>query len=70
MSIIQRQDVSYLFSNMGSKSGSNNLMDCSWLSDYASIKNGSYSKLVKAYYSKIDSEDSSSKTEDKSDKLQ
>lgn len=69
MSIIQRQDVSYLFSNMGSKSGSTNLMDCSWLSDYASIKSGSYSKLVKAYYSKINSDDSTSKTEDKSDKM-
>lgn len=69
MSTIQRQDVSYLFSNMGSKSGSTNLMDCSWLSDYASIKSGSYSKLVKAYYSKIDSDGSSTKTEDKSDKM-
>lgn len=71
MSTIQRQDVSYLFSNTGSKSGSANFMDCSWLSDYASIKSGSYSKLVKAYYSKMNSDSSSSKTEEtnNSDKL-
>lgn len=71
MSIIARQDVSYLFSNFGSKSNSTSFFDYSWLSDYASIKSGSYSKVVKAYYSKLESEESSSKADssDKSDKL-
>lgn len=66
MSIIQRQDVSYLFSNLGStSSSSSSFFNYSWLSDYASIKSGSYSKLVKAYYSEMDSSDSTSKTESK-----
>lgn len=39
------QDYSYLFQNLSG--GSENL---NFLSDYASIKNGSYSKLMKAYY--------------------
>ena len=66
MGIIPRQDVSYLFSNMGSSS--NNIMDCSWLSDYASIKNGSYSKLVKAYYSKDDTDSKTVNEANKNDK--
>lgn len=33
---------------------------CSLLSDYASIKNGSYAKLVKAYYASLAEEDDSS----------
>lgn len=49
INIQPRADVSYLFSGMStgtsSVSGGNN-----WLSDYASIKNGSYGKLMKAYY--------------------
>ncbi len=40
------QDYSYLFQNL-SGSGMGNL---NFLSDYASIKNGSYGKLMKAYY--------------------
>ncbi|MBQ6814386.1 MAG: flagellar filament capping protein FliD [Lachnospiraceae bacterium] len=64
MSIIQRQDVSYLFSGLGSRSNTSNLFDYSLLSDYASIKSGSYSKLVKAYYSKMGNEDKTTKTDD------
>lgn len=40
------QDYSYLFQSLSS-SGTTNL---SFLSDYASIKNGSYAKLMKSYY--------------------
>lgn len=45
---IQRSDMSFLFSGLsagGVGGGSSN-----WLSDYASIKNGSYGKLMRAYY--------------------
>ena len=43
------QNYSYLFQNLNSNStGSTNL---NFLSDYMSIKNGSYGKLLKAYYS-------------------
>ena len=42
-------NVSSLFSNLNSKSSSFNLMD------YAQIKNGSYGKLMKAYYSEQNS---------------
>lgn len=38
-----KNDYSYLFSGTGSSSGN-------WLADYTSIKNGSYGKLMKAYY--------------------
>ena len=42
-----KPDYSYLFQSMtGGNSASLN-----FLSDYASIKNGSYGKLMKAYYS-------------------
>lgn len=44
-------DYSYLFSGMSSSSGSSSLGNLNFLSDYASIKNGSYAKLMKAYYS-------------------
>lgn len=48
ISINARNDYSFLFSGLGSGtagSGSSN-----FLSDYMSIKNGSYAKLMKAYY--------------------
>jgi hypothetical protein len=49
INIQAKSDVSYLFSSLGSSSSSNSLSN--FLSDYASIKNGSYAKLMKAYYS-------------------
>lgn len=42
------QDNSYLFQNLPSSNGGT--ANLNFLSDYASIKNGSYSKLMKAYY--------------------
>lgn len=44
-------DYSSLFSSLGSSSGN-------WLADYATIKNGSYAKLMKAYYSEAKSSSS------------
>lgn len=41
------QDNSYLFQSLSSGGGMGNL---NFLSDYASIKNGSYGKLMKTYY--------------------
>lgn len=51
MRIGMRQDTSYLFGAMNAKNNSGALGNASWLGDYASIKNGSYGKLMKAYYS-------------------
>ncbi len=65
MAIGLKPDTSYLFSNLNNKSSSS-IFDMSFLSDYNSIKSGSYGKLVKAYYKKLESEDVS--TEDKTDK--
>lgn len=48
MNIRAKQDVSYLFSSLGS--GAAGVAGSNFLSDYASIKNGSYLKLMKAYY--------------------
>lgn len=42
-----KQNYSYLFQGLSSGGGSN----LNFLSEYASIKNGSYAKLMKAYYS-------------------
>lgn len=47
--IQMRQDVSYLFSSLGTNAS--NAANSNFLSQYASIKNGSYAKLLKAYYS-------------------
>lgn len=47
ISIQQKTDYSSLFSSLGSSNSNLN-----FLSDYASIKNGSYGKLMKAYYAK------------------
>ena len=46
-----RRDYSYLFQSMTTSRG-NSLGNLNFLSDYASIKNGSYGKLMKAYYAK------------------
>ena len=43
-----KQDYSYLFQSLSTSSGSG-LGNLNFLSDYASIKNGSYGKLMKAY---------------------
>lgn len=42
------QDNSYLFQSLSSSNGGT--ANLNFLSDYASIKNGSYAKLMKAYY--------------------
>lgn len=49
INIQAKADVSYLFSSLGS--GAAGVANSNFLSDYASIKNGSYAKLMKAYYS-------------------
>lgn len=54
VTIQAKSDVSYLFSNLSASSSSSGsgLSDLTGLlSDYASLKNGSYTKLMKAYYS-------------------
>lgn len=52
INIMAKPDYSALFSSLGSASGSASAS--TFLSDYASIKNGSYYKLMKAYYGKSD----------------
>lgn len=66
ISVNAKTDYSYLFSSLntsGNKNSSSDIFGIN-LSDYASIKNGSYGKLLKAYYAESDntsSEVSSSK---------
>ena len=61
-------DVSSLFSSLSTSSDSTS-GTTNYLADYASIKNGSYGKVLKAYYAKQSSEssstDSTSETEQK-----
>ena len=55
-----KQDYSYLFQSLSSGSSSSGLGNLNFLSDYAAIKNGSYGKLMKAYYAKDASDEVSS----------
>ena len=55
INIQAKTNYSFLFSGLGSSAS--NAVSGNWLADYASIKNGSYGKLMKAYYAK-DSGDS------------
>ena len=48
INIQARSNMTYLFSSLGS--GAAGTANSNFLSDYASIKNGSYGKLMKAYY--------------------
>lgn len=51
INIQSKTDYSMLFSSLGnSRSGSGSAANLNFLSDYAAIKNGSYGKLMKAYY--------------------
>lgn len=60
INITPKNDYSYLFSSLSSSSSSSSLGNLNFLSDYAAIKNGSYGKLMKAYYSESASEQVSS----------
>lgn len=48
-----KSDYSSLFSSIGSAAG--NAASSNWLGDYAMIKNGSYGRLMKAYYAEAKS---------------
>lgn len=57
INIQAKTDVSYLFSGLGgTQTGSVGATAGNFLADYASIKNGSYGKLMKAYYSEAASD--------------
>lgn len=58
ISIQAKNDYSYLFSSLNTSSGSGSASNLSFLTDYAMIKNGSYAKLMKAYYSETGSSSS------------
>ena len=51
INVSNNQDYSYLFQSLSSSSGG--LGNLNFLSDYASIRNGSYGKLLKTYYNKV-----------------
>lgn len=64
ITIQTKTDYSFLFSGLNNANTTSNFgMDTSWLSDYASIKNGSYGKLLKAYYSETSNDSVSSLVE-------
>lgn len=69
MNINLKTDYSMLFSSLSSNSSSNNTNSISssftFLSDYASIKNGSYGKLLKAYYTKTSDNDTTTSSANK-----
>lgn len=50
MKISPKQDYSQLFGNLSARKDANNIFNSINLSDYATVKNGSYGKLLKAYY--------------------
>lgn len=57
-----KQDYSFLFNNSNGKKNSNDIFSAINLSDYNTIKSGSYGKLLKAYYKKedVDAKDAAS----------
>ena len=55
-----KQDYSFLFSNLNGKNNSNNIFNSINLSDYNSIKSGTYGKLLKEYYKKADTSETES----------
>ncbi len=59
---IQKTNYSSLFNNLSTSKSNNASTNMNWLSDYASLKNGSYSKLMKAYYAQPETK-AGSKTE-------
>ena len=67
INISAKTDYSTLFSSLSSSSSSSSgITDYSFLSDYAAIKNGSYAKLMKAYYAKDGASDAVSSIVDES----
>ncbi|MCR4764396.1 MAG: flagellar filament capping protein FliD [Lachnospiraceae bacterium] len=56
VSLRQRQDTSFLFNSLNTSTGASSGVSglANLVSDYNTIKNGSYNKLVKAYYKKMD----------------
>lgn len=62
LNIKARQDTSFLFSSLSSSRSGSGLGNLNFLADYASIKNGSYGKLMKAYYQKVDNNSDSDST--------
>lgn len=65
INIQTKTDYSFLFSNLGT--GKNSGANLNFLSDYSAIKNGSYGKLMKAYY-RADSSDEIKKLASSSNK--
>lgn len=57
-----KQDYSFLFSNLNGSKNNNNIFNSINLSDYNSIKSGTYGKLLKEYYKKTETEESASDT--------
>ena len=66
-----KQDYSFLFSNLNGAKDSNNIFNAINLSDYNSIKSGTYGKLLKEYYKKSDAEETktTSKKNNKDEKV-
>ena len=62
ISIQAKTDYSELFNSINGNSSSSNLLSQINLSDYNSIKSGTYHKLLKTYYSEKASEKASEKT--------
>lgn len=55
INIQAKTNVSYLFSSLGN--GASGVAGSNFLADYASIKNGSYGKLMRAYYKETASDE-------------
>ena len=58
ITIQAKTDTSFLFSSLSASNGSG-FDSMSWLKDYGLVKSGAYSKLMKAYYSDNEEEDTS-----------
>ncbi len=66
---LDSSSLSTLFSGMSASSGSKGASSNSIIADYYSIQNGSYYKMMKAYYNKVDTSDQSSSSSQKGDSV-
>ena len=62
MKIAQKQNYSQLFNDLPANQNQNNIFNSINLSDYKTVKNGSYGKLLKAYYKPESESNKSDKT--------
>lgn len=69
INITAKTNYSFLFNSLGNSNRNSSLGNLNFLSDYASIKNGSYGKLMKAYFNQTSGDEATSLAKKSTEKL-